>query len=139
MNSEEHVKNLSFKKLSKWFSIDRKTSSIDWKVHSIDPASMAHRLSQANSNQIFNRNFDQSRNRFDWSKIWKKQFFEKQSILMQKLLKVPYFINRMHEYEMNFFSKPLEFNPDLPKTRFSINLSSKLKLETYFALKSRKI
>ena len=58
---------------------------------------------------------------------------------MQKLLKVPYFINRMHEYEMKFFSKTLEFNPGLPKTRFSINLSSKLKLETYFALKSRKI
>ena len=48
-------------------------------------------------------------------------------------------MNRMHEYEMKFLSKTLEFNPDLPKTRFSINLSSKLKLETYCALKSREI
>ena len=39
---------------------------------------------------------------------------------MQKLLKAQCFMNKMHEYEMKFFSKPLEFNPNLPKTRFSI-------------------
>ena len=44
---------------------------------------------------------------------------------MQKLLKTHYFMNKMYEYEMKFFSKTLEFNPDLPKTIFSINLSSK--------------
>ena len=42
LNSEEHVKNLTFKRLSKWFSIDRKTGSIDRKLHSIDPASIEH-------------------------------------------------------------------------------------------------
>ena len=47
---------------------------------------------------------------------------------MQKLLKAQCFMNKMHEYEMKSFSKTLEFNPDLPKTRFSINLSSNLKL-----------
>ena len=47
---------------------------------------------------------------------------------MQKLLKAQCFINKMHEYEMKSFSKTLEFNPDLPKTRFSINLSLNLKL-----------
>ena len=47
---------------------------------------------------------------------------------MQKLLKAQCFMNEMHEYEMESFSKTLEFNPDLPKTRFSINLSSNLKL-----------
>ena len=35
----------------------------------------------------FNRIFDRSRNKFDRSKIWKTQFFEKQSNFMQKLLK----------------------------------------------------
>ena len=47
---------------------------------------------------------------------------------MQKILKEQCFINKIHEYEMKSFSKTLEFNPDLPRTRFSINLSSNLKL-----------
>ena len=103
------------------FSIGRKIGSIDRKTYSIDPASIEQQSSQAYSNQIFNRNFDQS-------KIWKNQFFEKQSILMQKLLKAQCLMNKMHEYEMKSFSKTLKFNQDLPKTRFSINLSSSLKL-----------
>ena len=53
--------------------------------------------------------------------------FEKQSISMQKFFKAQYFMNKMHEYEMKSFSKTLEFNLDLPKTRFSISLPSKLK------------
>ena len=40
---------------------------------------------------------------------------------MQKLLKAHCFMNKMHEYEIKSFSKTLEFNPDLPKTRLSIN------------------
>ena len=129
LNSEEHVKNLSFKKLSKWFSIDWKTGLIYRKLHSINPASIKHQSSQADSNQIFNRNFDRSRNRFYQSKIWKKKKkFEKQNILMQKLLKAQNCMNKMHEYEMKSFSKTLDFNPDLPKTKFSINLSSNFKL-----------
>ena len=35
-------------------------------------------------------------------------FFEKQSILMQKLLEAHCIINKMHEYEMKSFSKILE-------------------------------
>ena len=46
---------------------------------------------------------------------------------MLKLLKAQCFMNEMHEYEIKSFSKPLEFNLDLPKTSFSINFSSKLK------------
>ena len=57
----------------------------------------------------------------------KSIFFLKQSILMHKLLKAHCIMNKMHEYEMKSFSKTLEFNPDLPKSRFSINLSSKHK------------
>ena len=47
---------------------------------------------------------------------------------MPKLLKAQCFMNKMHEYEMKSFLKTLKFNPDLPKTRFSINLSPILKL-----------
>ena len=57
----------------------------------------------------------------------KINFFEKQNNLMQKLLKAQNFMNEMHEYEIKSFSKTLEFNPDLPKTSFSTNLSTKLK------------
>ena len=57
---------------------------------------------------------------------WKNQIFEKQSNLMQKLLKAQYFMNKMHEYKMKSFSKTLEFNPNLPK-KISINLSLKRK------------
>ena len=55
------------------------------------------------SNQNFYRNFDQSSNRFDWSKIWKNQFFEKQSILMQKLLKAHCFIKNAWVWDEKFF------------------------------------
>ena len=57
----------------------------------------------------------------------KNQKFEKQSNLMQKLLKAQYFMNQMHEYEIKSFSKTLEFNPDISKTSLSTNLSPKLK------------
>ena len=54
---------------------------------------------------------------------------------MQKLLKAQYFMNEMHEYEIKSFSKTLEFNPDLPKTRFSINLSSTTQTLNIFCIK----
>ena len=98
-----------------------------FQFQSIEHRSNANRVRQVQTKKFY-RNFNRSSNRFDWSKIWKNQFFEKQSILMQKLLKVQCFMNKMHEYEMKSFSKTLEFNPNLPKTRFSINLSSNLKL-----------
>ena len=46
---------------------------------------------------------------------------------MQKPLEAQCFMKRMHEYEIKIFSKTLEFNLDLPKTRFLINLSLDLK------------
>ena len=48
----------------------------------------------------------------------KKDIFENKAILCRKLLKALCFMNEMHEYEIKSFSKTLEFNPDLPKTRF---------------------
>ena len=47
---------------------------------------------------------------------------------MQKFLKAQSFMNKMNEYEMKSFPKTLEFNPDLPKIKFSIKLSSNLKV-----------
>ena len=58
-------------------------------------------------------------------KSGKIKYLKKLSILMQKLLKSHCFIKKMHEYETKSFSKTLEFNPNLPKSRFSINLSLK--------------
>ena len=76
-----------FEKLTVRISIGRKLDSIDQKIVLINPASIEHRLSQANSNLNFYRIFDWSSNSFDQSKIWKTQFFEKQSNLMLELLK----------------------------------------------------
>ena len=64
-------KKIKNKKLSDRFSIGQKLDSIDRKSHSIDLASIKQRSSQADSNQVFYRNFDRSSNRFDRSKIWK--------------------------------------------------------------------
>ena len=36
---------------------------------------------------------------------------------MKKLLKAQNFMNKMHDYEMKFFKKTLEFYPDLPKIK----------------------
>ena len=103
------VKNTWEKKLLKnpsdRISISQKLGLVDWKSISIDPAPIKHRSSQADCNLNFYRIFDQSSNRFDRSKIWKKQFFEKQSILMQKLLKTHCIMNGMHEYGMKSFTK----------------------------------
>ena len=54
---------------------------------------------------------------------------------MQKLLKTQYFMNEMHEYEIKCFLKTLEFNLDLPKTSFSINLSAKTQTLNTFYIK----
>ena len=65
----EHVKTQGFKKLYVIF---------DWsKMPSIDPTTIEHQSKWANSNEIFNHNFDRSSNKFDQSKIWKNQIFEK--------------------------------------------------------------
>ena len=64
----EHVKTKDFKKLSTRFSID--------------PTAIEHRSKQIEADQNFNCNFDQSRNRFNRSKFWKKQIFKKQSNFM---------------------------------------------------------
>ena len=58
---------------------------------------------------------------------------------MQKQLKTPYFMNEIHKYELKSFPKTLEFNPDFPKTRFSINLSSKTQTLYTFCIKIKEL
>ena len=77
----------------------------NWKFFSCD---------LSNSNQVrqtqtknFNRDFDLSKNRFDRSKVWKNQIFEKQSILMQKLLKTHCFIKKCISMRRKVFQKHL--------------------------------
>ena len=97
-------------------------------------ATIEYQSSQADSNQKLLSQFRSIERlirlieNLEKKKEKKNQFFEKQSILIQKLLKVQCFMNKMHKYEIKIFSKTLEFNPNLPKTRFSINLSLNLKL-----------
>ena len=57
--------------------IDKKKRFDRSKMPSIDPKPIEHRLKHTKPNQTFNRNFDQSRNRFGRSKFWKNQFFGK--------------------------------------------------------------
>ena len=58
---------------------------------------------------------------------------------MQKLLKAHCVMNKMHGYEMKFFSKTLEFNLDLPKTRFSINLTLNSQALNTFCIKIKEL
>ena len=102
-----------------------------------------HQLNANRVRQIQIRNFiaisiSRATDSIDW-KFGKINFLKKQSILMQKLLKAQCFTNKMYEYEMKSFSKTLEFNPDLPKTRFSINLSSKTQTLSTFCIKIKEI
>ena len=97
----EERQNSVWKVLKKWWT--RETHSFlktlyvifDWskirfnrsKMPLIDPTAIEHLSKHTKLNQIFNRNFNQLRNKFDRSKFWKNQFFEKQGNFMQKLLR----------------------------------------------------
>ena len=78
------------------------------------------------SNQNFNRNFDWLKIRFDRSKIWKNQIFEKQSILMQKLLKAHCFKKNAWVWDKKF----------LKNTWIQLR-SSKIKIFNQFILKGQ--
>ena len=58
-------------------------------------------------------------------KFWKKQIFEKKINFVQKLLKALNFMNKIHEYEMKYFSKNASFEPSFPRIKifkpFSLN------------------
>ena len=104
----------SYRERKSWKTFE-KVSLNTWKIlYTIFDRSKMLRLIQHQSStdrnrqgltNIFNHNFDWSKNNFDRSKFWKNQFFEKQSKIMQKLLKALNFMNHMHEYEMKCFSK----------------------------------
>ena len=54
---------------------------------------------------------------------------------MQKLLEAQYFMNKMHEYEFKSFPKAHKFDPNLPKTHFLIDFSSKTQILNIFCIK----
>ena len=119
----------------------KKNQSKTQKLKIFQFRSIEHRSNTNRAKQILTkncyRNFDRSRDRFDRSKIWKNQFFEKQSILMQKLLTSQCFMNKMHEYEMKSFQKPLNLTQIFQKQDFQSIFPQKLNHKTHFALRSR--
>ena len=127
-----------FKTLTDQNSIGWNLASINRKTNSIDTKSIEHWSSQANSNLNFYRIFDWSSYSFDQLKILKFQTFEKQSSFMQKLLKPQYFMNEMHECELKSFSKTLEFNLDLPKTKIFNQFVHKTQALNIFCNKNKK-
>ena len=119
----EHVRNSVFKKLPVQFSTDRKLDSIGRKCFDWSNTNWAPIETDKDSQQIFYRNFNRSKNRFNRSKFWKNQFFEKHNIIMQKLLKALNFMEKKKKsmsMRWNAFSKTLVLNPIFPKLRFSI-------------------
>ena len=69
---------------------------------------------------------DWSKNRFDRLKVWKNQIFEKQSILLQKLLKAHCFIKNAWVWDEKFF-----------KNTWIQPRSSKIKIFNQFVLKAQ--
>ena len=57
---------------------------------------------------------------------------------MQKLLKPQYFMNEMQECEFKSFSKTLEFNLDLPKTKIFNQFVHKTQALNIFCNKNKK-
>ena len=108
---------------------DRSKITFDW--------SSTNRAKQIQTKFLIAISIGRETSSIDWNSGKKKKNEKKESILMQKLLKAQYIMNRMHEYKMKCFSKTLVLNPDLPKVRFLINISLNLKHQIHFALKSR--
>ena len=126
----EHVKSV-FKKFSTRFSINRKTDLIGWKCFDWSNTNWAP-IEIDRDSQTFLIAISTG-----WNS-WKISFFEKQSKIMQKLLKALNFINHMHEYEMKCFSKTRILNPFSPKLRFSIH-SLKISIIKYVLHKTQGI
>ena len=100
--------DLTFKKAHLWFSIDRKSVSIDWNRQKLT--------------KNLKKNFDWSKNRLDQSKIWKNIILEKIIWFLKTFLKALNIRNKMHEYKMKCFSKTQVLNPVFPNLRLSNNL-----------------
>ena len=89
--------------------------SIDWKLVSID-------RNRQKLTKFFKRNFYWSKNRLDQSKIWKNSILEKITWFLKTLLKALNIRNKIHKYEMKYFSKTQVLNSVFPNLRFSNNL-----------------
>ena len=110
-----------FKKFSTQFSIDRKIDSIGRKYFDWSNTNRAPIKTDRDS-QTFLIAISINRKTILISRNSRKiSFFEKQSKIMQKLLKALNFMNHMNEYEMKCFSKTHVLNLVFPKLRFSIH------------------
>ena len=105
LKSDLNKSNLTFKKAYLRLLIDRKSLLID--------------RNRQKLTKNFKCNFDWLKNRLDQSKFWKSRIFEKKTWFLKKLLKALNIMNKMHEYEMKFFSKTQVLNPVFSKLRFS--------------------
>ena len=113
--------NQVLKKLSIRFSIDRKLGSIDRKCFNWSNINWASIKINRGWPKILNAiSINQKTGLIDRNSR-KKQIFEKQSNFVQKLLKALNFMNKMHEYEMKYFSEIQVLNPIFPKLRVSIH------------------
>ena len=54
---------------------------------------------------------------------------------MQELIKIQYFMNEMHEYEIKSFSKTLEFHPYLPQSKIFNQFVHKTQALNIFCIK----
>ena len=105
--------------LHDFWSIEKQIRSVE--NASIDPKPIEHRSKHTELNQKFNRNSIDRKKLSIGRNFGKNSFFENQSKILEKLLKVLNFMNKMHEYEMKYFSKTLVLNPVFPKLRCSTN------------------
>ena len=71
-------------------------------------------------------------------KILEKQnFLKKNNLVFEKLLKALNIMNKMHEYEMKFFSKTQVLNPVFPKLRFSNILPLNSQIQNMFRTRTQ--
>ena len=108
----------------KFFSFDR--SSIDWipiEISKFKPKNLTHFRSVEKHIRLVEN--------LENSNFWKTEQFNAETP------KAQCFMNEMHEYKIKSFSKTLIFNPDLSKTHYWINLSSKTQTLNTFCIKTK--
>ena len=120
--------------------LQTKIQSVENKLRSIEEQiwSIQHQSSTNQARQIVTKIFITFLINWDSDLIDQKlenSNFLKTEHFNVETLKAHSFMNEMHEYEIKSFSKTLEFNPNIPKTSFSTNLSSKTQTLNKFCIR----
>ena len=124
LNSMKNTWENSFKN-THYPNFDQSKLSLDQSRNRFNQSSTS-RARQIQINFFITISISQETDSIDW-KSGKLKFLKNRAIFLQNIPKTQYFMNEIHEYEIKSFSKTLEFNPDLPKIRFSTNFSPKVK------------